>query len=42
VGLSLQESLAVGCAVSGAYVRDAESPGRERLVEFLRAMPGPE
>lgn len=39
LGLGLAECLAVGCAVSGAYVRDARSPGRERLVEFLRDLP---
>lgn len=41
-GLPLAERLAVGCAVSGAYVRDAESPTRERLGEFLRALPDAE
>jgi sugar/nucleoside kinase (ribokinase family) len=38
-GLPLEQCLAVGCAVSGAYVRDAESPSLERLVGFLRALP---
>lgn len=42
VGLSVEQCLAVGCALSGAYVRDAESPTRARLVEFLRSMPAPE
>ncbi|GIK20443.1 MAG: hypothetical protein AMXMBFR77_22950 [Phycisphaerales bacterium] len=42
VGLALDECLAVGCAVSGAYVRDGESPTAERLVGFLRALPVPE
>lgn len=41
-GLPLEQCLAVGCAVSGAYVRDAESPRMERLVGFLRSLPGPE
>ena len=41
-GLTLEESLATGCAVSGAYVRDAQSPTRERLVGFLSDLPGPE
>ena len=38
-GLPLDECLAVGCGVSGAYVRDAMSPNLARLVEFLRDMP---
>ncbi|MCC6677152.1 MAG: carbohydrate kinase family protein [Phycisphaerales bacterium] len=42
LGLELAECLAVGCAVSGAYVRDAESPGLDRLAAFLRGLPGPE
>lgn len=42
LGLPLAECLAVGCAVSGAYVRDAESPSLERLTAFLRGLPGPE
>jgi hypothetical protein len=41
-GLPLEQCLAVGCGVSGAYVRDAESPGLERLVGFLNELPGPE
>lgn len=41
-GLPIEQCLAVGCAVSGAYVRDAESPTRVRLAEFLRSMPAPE
>ncbi|PHQ82734.1 MAG: sugar kinase [Phycisphaera sp.] len=39
LGLGLDECLAVGCALSGAYVRDAASPARERLIEFLRDLP---
>lgn len=39
LGLSLDECLAAGCATSGAYVRDAASPGIERLIEFLRDLP---
>ncbi len=39
LGLSLDECLAVGCAVSGVYVRDAKSPTRLRLSEFLRNIP---
>lgn len=42
LGLSMDACLAIGCATSGAYVRDGESPTRERVVEFLRALPGPE
>jgi sugar/nucleoside kinase (ribokinase family) len=42
LGLDLASALALGCATSGAYVRDAESPSRARLVEFLRDLPGPE
>jgi len=41
-GLPVEQCLAVGCGVSGAYVRDAESPGVERLVAFLRELPDPE
>ena len=41
-GATLAESLAIGCAVSGAYVRDARSPDRERLAAFLRELPLPE
>lgn len=41
-GLGLGESLAAACGVAGAYVRDAQSPTRERLVEFLRDLPSPE
>jgi sugar/nucleoside kinase (ribokinase family) len=39
LGLDLASCLAVGCAVSGAYVRDAKSPSRDRLAEFLRDLP---
>ncbi len=39
LGLELAQCLAVGCAVSGAYVRDARSPSRDRLAEFLRDLP---
>jgi len=42
LGLALDESLAAGCAVSGAYVRDAASPTAERLVGFLRELPQPD
>jgi hypothetical protein len=42
LGLPLVQALALGCGVSGAYVRDAQSPTRERLIEFLRDLPAPE
>jgi sugar/nucleoside kinase (ribokinase family) len=41
-GLGLDECLAVGCGVSGAYVRDAQSPDLARLCGFLRDLPGAE
>lgn len=41
-GLGLGESLAAACGVAGAYVRDAASPNRKRLIEFLRDLPVPE
>lgn len=39
LGLPIEQCLAVGCAVSGAYVRDAESPDLPRLAGFLRDLP---
>ncbi|MFG0259610.1 MAG: carbohydrate kinase family protein [Phycisphaerales bacterium JB041] len=39
LGQPLAEALAVGCAVSGAYVRDALSPDLARLTGFLRGLP---
>ena len=42
LGLPLDECLAAGCAVSGAYVRDAASPTLDRLTGFLRELPGPQ
>ncbi|QKK07878.1 MAG: hypothetical protein HND58_06615 [Planctomycetota bacterium] len=42
LGLPLAEALAVGCGVSGAYVRDARSPDLARLTSFLRGLPGAE
>ncbi|CAG0965028.1 hypothetical protein PHYC_00935 [Phycisphaerales bacterium] len=39
LNLSPPECLAAGCAVSGAYVRDANSPTLERLCGFLRNLP---
>jgi sugar/nucleoside kinase (ribokinase family) len=41
-GLGLPECLAVGCATSGAYVRDALSPDRARLCAFLSDLPDPQ
>jgi len=38
-GLPLDECLATGCGVSGAYVRDAQSPSRDRLIAFLNQLP---
>ncbi len=38
VGMEVEECLAVGCGVSGAYVRDAQSPSRDRLVGFLKSL----
>ena len=38
LGMSVGECLAAGCGVSGAYVRDAKSPSRERLIEFLESL----
>jgi sugar/nucleoside kinase (ribokinase family) len=42
MGWPLDESLALGCAASGAYVRDGASPSKERAVAFLRSLPQPE
>ncbi|MGP1272385.1 MAG: PfkB family carbohydrate kinase [Phycisphaerales bacterium] len=39
LGAGLEESLAIACATSGAYVRDAVSPDRPRLISFLRDLP---
>ncbi|MEM8756492.1 MAG: PfkB family carbohydrate kinase [Planctomycetota bacterium] len=41
LGLPLAESLAVACATSGVYVREAASPTRDALVRFLRDLPPP-
>lgn len=41
-GLPLIQCLAVGCAVSGAYVRDALSPDLARVTSFLRDLPSSE
>jgi len=42
VQMDLAECLALGCATSGAYVRDAQSPSAERLKDFLLQLPEPE
>jgi sugar/nucleoside kinase (ribokinase family) len=42
LGLSLEESLCVGVATSGYYVRTAKSPSAANLVEFIAELPGPE
>ncbi len=42
LGAPLDEACALGCAVSGAYVRDGASPTRTRLAQFLRELPDPE
>lgn len=36
LGLSQEQCLAVAVATSGAYVRDAQSPSRERVIEMLK------
>lgn len=41
-GLGLEWCLAVGCAVSGMYVRDGAAPDRARVLEFLRCLPRPD
>ncbi|MDX2146797.1 MAG: PfkB family carbohydrate kinase [Planctomycetota bacterium] len=41
-GLDLEQCLALGCATSGAYVRDAESPTLDRLRAFLTDLPLPQ
>lgn len=42
LNLDPSQCLAVGCAMSGAYVRDARSPDLPRLHAFLRDLPVPE
>lgn len=39
-GATLAESLAIGCATAGAYVRDAVSPSLVRVLELLDVMRG--
>jgi sugar/nucleoside kinase (ribokinase family) len=37
LGFDLGQCAALGCATSGAYVRDGRSPSRTRVVEMLRS-----
>jgi hypothetical protein len=41
-GLTLEQCLATGVAVSGAYVRDGQAPTLARLLAFLEDLPLPE
>jgi sugar/nucleoside kinase (ribokinase family) len=41
-GLELAESLAVGCATSGLFVRQGRAPTRGAVAAFLRTLPAPE
>ncbi|MFA6045115.1 MAG: PfkB family carbohydrate kinase [Phycisphaerales bacterium] len=41
LGLPLDQCLAIGCATSGAYVRDAASPGLPRVAGLLRNLAEP-
>ena len=42
LGFSLQESLCVGVATSGYYVRTAESPTATELADFIAELPPPQ
>jgi sugar/nucleoside kinase (ribokinase family) len=42
LGLDLEESLCVGVATSGFYVRSAESPSAVQLAEFIANLPAPQ
>lgn len=42
LGLDLVQCLAVACATSGLYVREAASPSVRRVASFLEALPAPE
>ncbi len=42
LGMSLEESLAVGVGTSGYYVRNAESPTAKQLAAFIRDLPPPQ
>jgi sugar/nucleoside kinase (ribokinase family) len=42
LGLPLVEALCLGTATSGYYVRNAASPARDQLADFLDSLPDPE
>jgi sugar/nucleoside kinase (ribokinase family) len=42
LGMSLEESLCVGCGLSGYYVRTAISPGAQELAKFIAELPPPQ
>ncbi|MGN6367704.1 MAG: PfkB family carbohydrate kinase [Phycisphaerae bacterium] len=42
LGMTLEESLAIGVGTSGYYVRNAESPTAAKLAAFVAEMPGPQ
>jgi len=42
LGMTLEESLCVGVATSGYYVRSAESPSAKDLAEFIAKLPLPQ
>jgi hypothetical protein len=42
LGLNLDESLCVGTATSGYYVRTGVSPSAAQLAEFIAELPAPE
>jgi sugar/nucleoside kinase (ribokinase family) len=42
MGLDLEESLCAGCATSGYYVRQAQSPSAVELARFAAELPSPE
>jgi len=42
LGMPLEQAICVGTAVSGFYVRNAQSPTQDGLVAFLRNLPAAE
>jgi sugar/nucleoside kinase (ribokinase family) len=42
LGMNLEESLCVGVATSGYYVRTAESPSAAQLADFIANLPAPQ
>jgi sugar/nucleoside kinase (ribokinase family) len=42
LGMGLQESLCVGVATSGYYVRSAQSPDATQLADFIAELPPPQ